>query len=164
MNLKTINSDAVRQAVGTKCFVSGALAIHGSNAENVLTTVAITHIINGEFRSLGAQTEIDLSGLSGISSTGVVNAAAGGYAAIPAGSECKYVLCVNAAGTIRVVEGDIKSVADAAEFPNAPADHAAFGGIYVKNGTTSDFVLGTTDLDTAGITDTYHNFSLVPAS
>ena len=156
-SLNDINKRALRQLLGCMCLTDADLAIHGANAENVLTANAIEYLINGEYKTLAAQAEIDISGLTGLPDD-----------ALPDGYTQVFGLQVNAAGTISVVWGQqiLNTEIDAGRlvnFPNPDEGNSMFGAVKVKNATGSDFTFGTTALDTANITDTYYDLAFGPA-
>lgn len=171
--LSSIPHDSVRHTVGNRSFTAAGLAIHGSNTENVLTANAVTCCIDGVFNTLAAQTEIDINGLTFYNENGETNTKGvtpyTGVVAVPAASECKFVLAVNASDTIVVCQGNRAVTADVtagtavSAWPKVPAGFAPFGGVKVVNGSSADFTLGATDLDATGITDTYYDLSVVPA-
>lgn len=117
------------------------LAIHGVNTENVLTANAFDFSIAGVAYQLAAQAEIDISGLS-FTPTELATA-----------KQRIYLIHVASGGTIDILEGE--DHASDAQIPATPAGKVALGYIKVVNASGSGFTIGTTALDTAGITDTY---------
>jgi len=80
------------------------------------------------------------------------------------------LVLLDADGDLTSVMGDTASLAgvtagpEQIHFPTPTADTCPIGYIKVLNETGSDFVSGTTALDTSGITDTYVDLFSVPVS
>lgn len=167
--LRDIPQESWRELLGNRSLNSGTLAID-ANTNDVQTSAAVNYIIDGVFYQLAIQAAIDLSGIYRITEGGTVAGAAGGYTAIPDGYTCAYILVVDTSGNIRVVEGtqvantDITEGTKTCECPSCPPNHAVFGAVKVANASGSSFTFGTTGLDTSGVTDTYYNLSVVPAT
>jgi len=87
-----------------------------------------------------------------------------------------YVLALNAAGTVAVVQGtyagqqitygsDLSKIVTAGGgVPNLPAGYTAIGAIKVVTNGVATFTAGTTALDAAGLTVTYSDLALLPVS
>lgn len=167
--LRDIPQAALRELLGNRSLNSGVLAID-ANTNDVQTSAAVNYIIDGVFYQLAIQAAIDLSTLYVIGEDGTVESAANGYTALPDGYTCVYLLVVGTAGTIRVVEGTqvsnaaITAGTKTAECPSCPPEYAPFGAVKVANASGSSFTFGTTGLDASGVTDTYYNLAVVPAS
>ena len=77
-NLGGVTNVDIRDCLGTCALNAGLLAVHGSNAENALTTVAVEHIINGVYQTAFAiDSEIDISALVVLNGKNGVAGAAG---------------------------------------------------------------------------------------
>lgn len=161
--LNGIRQGDLSEAVGTRAFIAGLLAIDGTNTENVETTVAIAYVLDGVFGSLAAQTEIVLDGLTGISENGDLDALADAWADQPDLTDCIYMLVYDGTN-IRVVKGRDRITANGGplRFPNCPGGHVAFAAVRVENAAGAIFKFGTTALDDAGVTDTYYDISVPP--
>lgn len=68
---------------------------------------------------------------------------------------CKYLVVVNASGTVSTVQGNQASTAAAALVPDCPVDKAPLGYFQIATDATHTYTPGTTDNGAAGITDTY---------
>lgn len=77
--LDSIGDTALRRTIGGLCIGNAGLAIHGTNAENVLTGAAVTLTHNGVCNAFAAQTEIDLSGKTAYDDIKVVNASGANF-------------------------------------------------------------------------------------
>jgi hypothetical protein len=72
--------------------------------------------------------------------------------------EAVYLVCVDSAGTVTLVMGDIASGSGNAVWPVAPTDKACVGAVRVAVAAGSTPFDASTDLLSAGhITDTYYN-------
>jgi len=150
----------IRNTTANRCFGKAGLAIHGANAENVQTTAAVDYSIAGVMYQLAVTAEIDLSALSCITETG----AADTLTAQVTATDRAYLLVLNAAGTAKIIQGTAVATAATCVVPGCPDGYAPLGVIKVANASGSDFTLGTTALSAAGVTDTYFDVSLAPAS
>jgi hypothetical protein len=95
----------------------------------------------------------------------------------PAGTTVYYLLCVNAAGTVAVVQGSYagqsvsyapgdpsKVLVGTGNVPVEPAGYTAFGLIKVVTNAATTFTPGTTALDNGGLTVTYFDLARVPSN
>lgn len=160
--LKDVGHAAMRNLLGT--FVTGKAGFSiDANANDVQTTTAVTYYINGLAYTYAIDAAIDIS-------AEVTNLA--DIADLPAGYTCLYVFEIDSAGAFTVAAGeqvltaDITAGTKSVDVPIPTADTVCpFAMLKVVNGQASaDFVLGTTALDTAGITDTYYDITRIPAS
>jgi len=152
MNLQNVDHADLRHLLGNMTFNSGVLAID-ANSENVQTTATIEFSVKGIHYTKAAVAEIDVSTLTGLSSTALAD-----------GKTQIFGLELVSGGTISVVYGEQKATADitagtqVADWPVASDDLSTiFGAVKVVNASGADFVFGTTGLDASGITDTYYN-------
>lgn len=67
----------------------------------------------------------------------------------------KYLVSLNAAGTVTITKGADAATSALALLPATPASEAAIGYIEIQTAAATTFTSGTTDLSAAGITDTY---------
>ncbi len=185
-SLANVTNKAIRDALGTRCFTSGLATIHGSNTENLLTTVAVEHCINGVMQTaLAIDTEIDVSGLAVIHGlTGEVLSAAGGTSAAtvhPAkatGDDTEVIYLVLACkGNVEYVieqyvsDGAPRNITREDFSLNCPPGYAAFAVVALTrtaaDTATFQFGNGTSaqgDLDQTGRTAAYYNISILPAT
>ena len=182
-SLGGITNASIRDCVGTRCFVSGALAIDGVNTENVQTTVAVAHVINGVFQTdLATQSELDIDAAVVINGkTGEVQAA-GSSRTFPAGAagdddQTLYFVLACKGNVSYVIEGypDIAAIPDDAEtWANyeltCPSGYAPYGVVKLVRtaADTETFQFGNDtsaqgDLDQTGRTATFFNISVLPA-
>ena len=132
-----------------RCFTHATLAEHGSNHENI-STGALTYMIDGLMYTKAAQTELDLSGLDGISDQG-------------GNTDCLYLLAIDASGAFSIVKGTDHAVGseDAKRIPKIPENVCVVGAVHLSNeqAASAAFTLGTTALNETGVTATYYNLS-----
>lgn len=155
-----------------------ANAVIGATASAFTTGNAVQYMIDGIIRSLAAQTNTALSALVPASFVDAASQAAinflqpagiAGFYTQPAGTTVYYVLCVNAAGTIRVVQGTyagqpivsqgLSAVGDG-NVPDIPDTWAAFAVLKVVSGGSA-YVPGTTALTGIG---TFLDVGVLPAN
>ena len=176
--LGNVTNKTIRDALGDRCFTSGALAIDGTNAQNVETTAAVVHCVGGVFQTdFPATAEIDLSGLTVLSAKDGTTISSGTkiWPARASGDDDQtlvYILACKGT-TAYVVEQslDVAAAQDDADYElSVPSGYAPFGAIKIVRADTdtSTFQLGSDtaavgDLDATGRTTTYHNLSVAPA-
>jgi hypothetical protein len=74
---------------------------------------------------------------------------------------CKYLVSINAAGTVTVTKGTSAATSALALVPNLPANSAPLGYFEIETDASTTYTAGTTDNGAAGITDTYTDLSSV---
>ena len=150
----------IRNTTANRCFGKAGLAIHGANVENVQTVAAVDYSIAGVLYQLAITAEIDLSACDFITET----AGADTVSAQAKNTDRAYLLVLNAAGTVKVIQGTAVATAGTCTVPGCPDGYAPLGVIKVVNGNTATFTLGTTNFTAAAVTATYYDVSLAPAS
>ncbi len=160
INLNDLDLAALRQLIGDRSYSKGALAKHGANHENVLTTVAVDFSIGGVMYTKAITAEFDLSGVAVLNEQGEVLSAVTAQAI---GKVRAYLLVLNAAGTPAIIQGVPATSGSACVCPGTPPGYAPFAAIKVTNASAGTFTLGTTALNTAGLTVAYTDLSVAPA-
>lgn len=158
-NFVDIDHADLRQAIANRAYSKGGIAIDAA-PQDVETTAAVDYSINGVMYQLAIQAAIDVSGLG-------VRTESGETAAMTAQATATdriYLLVLNAAGNIRVVQGVAVPTGATCYCPRVPPDHAAFAAVKVANASGSAFTFGTTSLATSGVTDTFFDLTMVPVS
>ena len=131
-NLQTAAADMVMNSAG--------LAIKAGGSAVVKSVNTVTAMIDGVLVSKAAA---DMAALVGT---------------IAAAKKGVFVFTLKADGTLTTRAGLLTAASLAAiTFPAIPAGEVVVGFLVVENGTASDFVGGTTALDTASLTCTYVN-------
>lgn len=159
---------AIRELVANRCHSKITLAINAGSAATVKNTGAVIYSVDGVMYTKSALSA------QAITVTHNYTGAAGGAYVQPANTTVFYVLCLNAAGTVAVVQGTYSgqnlsgtSAGATAKgtglIPNAPADYTPIGIIKIATGAVT-FTAGTTALDAANVTATYYDVSILPSS
>ncbi len=132
--------------------VTATLA-EGTNAHTIKTTTGIYYTINGSKYTLDAADNIAIPGGLGTQGTA---------------SYCKYLVSVGTDGTaasgdggITITKGNEGTAAADAKLPDLPADNCAIGYFQILT-TTFEYVAGSTDNGSTGITDTYVDLVHMP--
>lgn len=168
-SLSGVTNASVRNTLGDRCFSAAGLAIHGVNTENVLTAAAVVHCAGGVFQTdLAIAAEIDLSAVAVLNRKGET-AVLVEAPAIAAGGDTvtKTYLLACKGNTPYIVEPEEDVAADDNQLEEltCPAGYAPFGVIkLVRVAGAAAFTLGTTALDDTGVTATFTDLSVSPAS
>ena len=156
----------------TLCLAAAGLA-EGTNANTIQIANNITYTIDGRFYSKATTDNIAIS-YTGPSvyqaAAGGVQAVNGGFSGGVNGSTRVYLICLNAAGTVSIVPGQIVYSAELAAgrvalpFPDAPAGVCPIGAMRIALTAGTAFTPGSTDLSATGVTDTWYDLMDVPAN
>lgn len=173
--LAQVNDLSLRRAMGDRCYTKGVLAINAAGAATVKTTNALVFSVDGILytkAALAAQSIAVTHNLFGFAASGASASGPGAYVQ-PANTTVIYVIAVNAAGTVAVVQGGYSGQSVTApggvvmvskgEVPAVPVGYAPVAAMKVALGATT-FTPGTTLLDAANVTVTYTDLSLLPAT
>lgn len=166
-------SDNLSQTQGaTLCLAAAGLA-EGTNANTIKTANNITYTIDGRFYSKAATDNIAIS----YSGPSVYQAAAGGVQAVNGsftgavgGSTRLYLICLDTAGAVSIVPGQIVNTAElsagrvALQFPDDPINVCPIGALRVALTAGTTFTPGSTDLSASGVTGTFYDLMDVPAN
>ena len=126
-----------------RSFTAAGLVI-GTTTTKIKTAVALKYCINGLMYSKAATDNI------------VITACAEQALATFA----KYLVSINAAGTVTTTKGADAATAVLALLPDLPAASAPVGYFQINTDGTTTFTAGTTDL-TSDATDTYQDVSSI---
>ena len=178
-----VTNRSIRDSIGSVSLNSGALAIDDANVENLQTTVAVAHVVNGVFQTdLATIAEMDLSALAVISGkNGEVLSAAGAtsatkkHPALSAGDDAQTIVYILACkgNVVYIVEESVDVAAaqdDAQHRLTCPAGYAPFGAVKIVQVPTisvgvAAFQLGVDDLTgITGRTTSLYNLSVCPAT
>lgn len=169
--------------IGTENLSKAVLAINAAAATTVKTTNAINYMIDGILYTKAALAAQALSALAGSDFSPAINYTQPnggvGFYVQPINTTVYYVFYVNAAGTVKVVQGtyDGQPLAPTGQgsvgksmVPDAPDQIVGTGGWcpfgmvkVVTNGATT-FTPGTDALDKAGCTFTFYDIAVLPAT
>jgi hypothetical protein len=181
-DLFDIMNQGGRTAHGNFNLNKAVLAINGAGAATVKTTNALSYVIDGVQYSASALAAKSIAVTHDWQGKAVAAANAATATAVPAyvqpvSTTAYYLLCVNAAGTIAVVQGSYagqaisyapgdpsKVLVGTGNTPVEPAGYTAFGLIKVVTNGSATFTPGTTLLDAAGLTVSYFDLARVPTN
>lgn len=155
--LNEVNHKDLLYLLGTFCAGKAGFSIDTAT-NDVETDNAFDYCIGGIWYTNAIDAAIDIS--AEISSL---------PAALASGYECVYMFEIDASGNYTVSAGDPVLVSDitagtkTADWPQPSSTSVCpFGAVRVRNETGSAFTLGTTGLDTSGITDTFYDICRGP--
>ena len=172
--ISSIASASLRHVLGNRCHTKATLAINAGGAATAKTTGATIYSIGGVLYTKGALSNQSLAVTHRLDGTPVTTAEPA-YVQ-PALTTAIYVVALNAAGTIAVVQGSYngqavtfkpdltKIMTGDGDIPDEPAGYTAIGAIKVVTAAATTFTPGTTLLDAVGVTATYFDVSVLPES
>jgi len=134
-------SKALSELYKTQVLSSAGLAIKAGSSAIVKQGSAYAVVVNGVLVAIAANT--DTAALTG--------------ANVATATSNIYLLAIDATGTTTWYPGVAGATVGAIALPTIPFNVAVVGGILVQNATGSNFVPGTTALDTGSLTVTYLN-------
>jgi hypothetical protein len=159
--LKDVQHSVIRNLLGTRCLGKCGFTID-ANANDAEIDTAVSYMINGVLYTLGTDAALDIS-------ADVTNLAEITVAPLPTGYTQIFVFEVDAAGAYTVAAGkqvanaDITAGTALADWPSLTSEIVCpFGAIKIVNTSVGDFILGTTLMDVAGITETFYDIGVVP--
>ena len=173
-SITSIVSADVRKVLMNCCMSKATLAINAGSAATIKTTGATTYMLDGVLYSKAALSAQSMAATHGAFGDPV---AAGPAAYVqPVLTTAYYVIALNAAGTVAVVQGcylgqpitfanDLsKSYIGDGAIPLEPIGYTAIGVIKVALAGAATFTPGTTALDAANVTATYFDVAILPAT
>lgn len=178
--LKQLTGPA-RYLAGNRCMSRPVVAMYATTKSQIQTSAAIENVIDGIIRNVAAIS----SGAALVACKAATHLAAaeadwlqpsgldGSFYVQPAGKTVYYVLCVNAAGTVVVVQGTYDGqplvsggsglgAEGSGSIPDIPNSLAPFGLIKIVTGSAT-FTVGTTLFDAANQTSTFYDIANLPA-
>jgi hypothetical protein len=153
--LRDITDQALHDIIANKNLTAATLAINGAAAATFKTTSAYQYLIDGVFKSKAAL---------------AAQAFSAGHAAQPIGVTQYYAVGLDGSGNVTTYQGVEETFillgvsSTVPTLPTIPAGICPVGIIKVVNGSANAFVPGTTALDTAGLTVTYFDVSIMPTA
>lgn len=133
---------AINVANLNQCLSTPGLA-EGTNANTIQIGTAFTYTIGGTRYTKGTADNVALTA-----------------AAVQAtDTNCIYLICIDAAGTVSSVKGTAVAAASQASCP-APASASVcpIGWLHIATANAATFTAGSTDLGASDVTDTFVNF------
>ncbi len=173
-DLTKVSNQDIANALGGMCLTKGALAINAAGATTVKTTNALVYGVAGVLYTKAALANQAITVTHRFDGK-PVSAADAAYVQ-PINKTALYVLALNAAGTVAVIQGtyagqqvtygsDLSKVVTAGYgVPTLPAGYTPIGAIKVATDGSATFTAGTTALDAAGVTATYFDLALLPVT
>lgn len=169
--LSDITAQAIKDLLGNMCFSKIALAATGGAFATVASTGTILFSNGGLALSKAALAAQSITATHFNDGKTPVTASQ----ALPTGKTCYYVLGLSAAGAVCVSQGTFvgqnlsqfnmgTSAVGDGSVPDVPAGFTPIGVIKMVNTSVGDFIAGTTLLNVAGLTATYTDLSLMPAT
>lgn len=173
--LNEVANAMLRKAFGNSCIIKGAIAINAGGAATIKTTGALTYGVDGILYNKNALAAQSIAVTHDAFGNVVGGQNLPAYVQ-PGGTSVYYLLCLNAAGNVAVVQGTYLN--QAMQYPDnqrtlvgtgnvpqwEPAGYTAFGLIKVVTGAAVPFTPGTTPLDTAGLVVTYLDLEYIPTN
>lgn len=172
-----IANASIRDSIGTFSNGQGILAVDGTNVENLQTTGAVEHSVNGvQMTDLATIAEWDLSAAVVLDArNGDVLSATKAHPALAAGDDSQTIVYIMACrGDVPyIIESTLDVAAaqdDAEHILTCPKGYAPFGAVKIVQVPTASvgvaaFQLGVDDLTgITGRTSTIYNLSHCPAS
>lgn len=153
-------------------FTKAVLAINLAAAATVKTTLAISYTIGGVLLTKAALAAQSIA-VTHREDASPVTAGDPAYVQ-PAQQTVIYLLALNAAGTLAVIQGGFagqvvrfsdnssKVLTSVGGVPALPVGFAVIGALKVATAPATTFTPGTTALDAAGVTVTYFDLAMVP--
>lgn len=160
--LDSINpsQEGLLHLLGNRGMSLPGFAIDAAATQDVETANEYQYTINGVGLTKAAQTGIDISAATFVNQEGdTVD-----IQSIPDDYQGYLMAIIDAAGTIKFIQGEIVAITATVKRPRCPAAHCPIGDVLIYNESAAAFVPGTTGLDTAGVTDTYADLMVVPAT
>ena len=173
-SITSIVSADVRKVLMNRCLTKATLAINAGAAATIKTTGATTYTVDGVMYSKAALAAQSMAVTHGC--FGEVVAAGPAAFVQPVLTTVFYVVALNAAGTVAIVQGcfagqnitfanDLsKVIVGNGAIPDEPAGYTAIGVIKVALAGAATFTPGTTALDAANVTATYFDVTILPAT
>lgn len=171
-DLSKLSARDLLNAIGTRCMTKITLAINAGGAATVKSTGAIVYTIGGVLYTIAALAAKAIT-VTHRADGSAVTTADPSYVQ-PAETTVTYVLAVDAAGSVAVVQGSYagqsitykadksKVLTGTGGIPALPAGYCPIGAIKVKTAAATTFTPGTTALDAAGLTVTFTDLSQLP--
>lgn len=172
--ISSLASASLRRVLGNRCHTKATLAINAGGAATIKTTGATIFSIGGVLYSKAALSAQSFAVTHRFDGTPVT--AAEPAFVQPALTSVVYVVALNSAGTVAIVQGSYlgqsitfkpdlsKIMTGDGDIPEEPAGYTAIGLVKIDTAAATTFTPGTTLLDAAGITATYFDVAVLPDS
>lgn len=171
--LSSIASASLQKVLGNRCYTKAVLARDADAATKLQTTNAATYSVGGVLYSKSALND-QAATVTHRFNGDAVTTADPAYVQ-PSNTKVKYVVALDAAGNVAVVQGSYagqtiafkadlsKVLTGTGDFPAEPAGYTAIGYFTVETNASATFTPGTTALNAAGVTATFFDVAVLPA-
>jgi len=143
---------------GTFCFSKAGLAIGSTDTQIAIAApngAGVDFCINGIMYHKADAATVALATVTETGGTAAVQGVL---------TTCMYVVCLNAAGTLSTVQGNVASSGQTLKWPRIPATSCPIGAMKVALAAAATFTPGTTDHDAADVTVTYYDLFSMPTA
>lgn len=173
-SVRDITFSAIVNALLNSCENKPGLAINAASAATIKTTSAPLYTISGAYYNPSALSAQSFAPTHNPFGEAISAATTAAYVQ-PAGTTVIYLVALNAAGQVAIVQGSYagqvlsytadksKNVLCGGGVPVEPAGYTTIGAVKVVAGSAS-FTPGTTALDAAGLTVTYFDINILPTT
>lgn len=172
--LKDVQHGEIRRIIGNACASKATLAINAGSAATIKTTGTTNYTIDGIWYAKAALSAQAIDITHDCFGNAVGGANLSEYTQ-PAGKTVYYLVCLNAAGTVAIVQGNYsgqslafpdlsKVLTGTGEIPKEPSGYTAIGMFKVVTAGVATFNPGSTALDATDVTVTYYDVARLPAT
>lgn len=173
MRLSQIQNKVLRSLIANVCLSKATLAINAASAATFKTTGTTTYTVDGVLYTKAA---LSAQAFSADATVQARVSGQSGFYVQPVSSTVYYVVVLDAAGTVKVIQGIYNGytgpgpnpiVGDAGMnfgVPEDIGDYSPLGIIKVTTNGATTFTPGTTALDAAGLTVTYTDVCMLPSA
>ena len=174
-SLSKVRDAELRRLLGNQCLSKVTLAINAGSAATIKTTGATIFSIDGVLYTKAALLAQSFAVTHNACGEAVGGDQPPAYVQ-PVLTTVFYLVCLNAAGTVAIVQGSYEgqSIAYPNDLskvltgkggrPKEPEGYTAIGVVKIALAGAATFTPGTTALDAANVTATYYDVSRLPAS
>lgn len=171
--LSSIQHSDIRKVAGNHCLTKVVLAINAGSAATIKTTGTFTFVIDGVYYTHAALSAQSIAVTHDCFGQPVGGNNLSKYTQ-PVLTTAYYLVCINAAGTIAIVQGsyagqalrfaDLQRVlTGTGGIPAEPDGYTAIGMFKVALAAAATFDPATTALDASNVTVTYYDLERVPS-
>lgn len=171
-SLNDVATRALRALLGNRTFSRHQLQINAASSQTVKTTSAIIYSIDGltyQKTALAAQAITSISTQDQLNATGYAT-----HRTQPVSTTVYYALCLDSSGNVTCVQGNYSGQAvtnadtgmklvGTGTVPEIGDTRVVFGLIKIVTNGATQFIVGTTALDAAGLTVTFMDVAVLPS-
>lgn len=173
-DLNKLSVQALINALANRCHTKATLAINAGGAATISTTGVTTYTVGGVFKTKAALSAQSFAATHRADGKPVTTADP--QYVQPISTTVIYVVALNAAGTVAVVQGsyegqqlvygsDLSKITTmGGGVPELPTGYVPIGAVKVVTDGSTTFTPGTTALDAAGLTVTFFDLAVLPTT